>query len=171
MLCRFSFPVNSWGANWGATCVDSNTSLHTCYPHWGWAASFSAAQPHWGWAALKEAWHKSQASCEKGEDEMQKKRVGRKNCWVCRSLVGDKTAPSHDLHGPSTVATWSTNIGMASWGYGNLSTSGSISPIFILAQDVPFIHVEVWRNTKKEEKRQNKREGETMITSSYNNLC
>lgn len=153
MLCRFSFPVNSWGANWGATCVDSNTSLHTCYPHWGWAA-------------LKEAW----LLCQR-EDEMQKKRGGRKNCWVCRSLLGDKTAPSHDLHGPSTVATWSTNIGMASWGYGNLSTSGSISPIFILGQDVPFIHVEVWRNTKKEEKRQNKREGETMITSSYNNLC
>lgn len=44
-----------------------------------------------------------------------------------RRLVGEKTDPSHDLHGPSTGATWSTNIGMASRRYGNSATSAIIS--------------------------------------------
>lgn len=132
------FSFFSWDTNWAATCVYDDTSRHTCYPHRGWET-------------LKEAWLLCQASCEKERERMEcRKRDwgGKKNCWGCGRLVGEKTAPSHDLHAPSTIATRSTNIGMASRGHGNVSTSGSISP-FLVGQDVAFIRehpVEEWRN-------------------------
>lgn len=40
---------------------------------------------------------------------------------------GEMADPSHDLHGPSTGATWSTNIGKASRGYGNPAVLAIIS--------------------------------------------
>lgn len=75
MICSFSFPVNLWAANWGATRVDGDTSRHTCYPCWDWAA-------------LKEAWLLCQASCEKERGWNAERKTGKEKVLSVQKASG-----------------------------------------------------------------------------------
>lgn len=163
MLCGFSFPANSWGTNWGATCVDDDTSRHTCYPHRAWAA-------------LKEAWLLCRASCEKERGWNAERKTGEEKLLRVQKASGRKDSSF-------TWPPWSFHccyLEHKHW-HGILRIwkcihIGSIS-LLLVGQDVPFIRehpVEERRNLsikKGGKKQQNKREGETVITSSYNILC
>lgn len=160
MLCGFSSPVNSWATNWGATCVDDDTSRHTCYPHRGWAA-------------LKEAWLSCQVSCEEKErGRSAERKPGKGKLLRVQKASGRKdssfTWPPWSFHCCYLEHKHWHGIPRI-WKFIHIGQHQPIScrPRCSSHPWAPCGGVEKPELQKGGEKEQNKREVEPVITSSY----
>ena len=98
------FSVDVWGVNCSATCRGGDTSCHTCYPHWAWAAQEEAwLLCHHTEKKRLRAWY-TQRDSERERENKRWEREGererereRESPEGGRRAAGGKADPSHDL--------------------------------------------------------------------------
>lgn len=161
-------PVNIWGVNWGATCAV------------GWyfmpylLSSLSLSSTKGGLTLVSTQKKKIERAWKTGREIVREKplrgqkasgRNGRSFTWPPWSFHWCYLEHKH-WHGIQRI-----------WKSSHVSHYQLVNLIFLVSWDGLFIHehpVETQRSLKrsqKSKKRENKEEGETVITSSYNLLC